>query len=186
MLCKASIHPGAKTALSMQGKAHYFELATKSVQLFGGKDDGLPLWFKKRDWGVRIDSKLTSFLPPELGLVEIEHKGFKVKVSSPARAVMECLYMAPKSQPLLEVFELMEGLNNLRPASVQKLLEGCSSVKVKRLFLYLADKVGHEWFSHIKLDMVDLGSGKRAIVNDGVYVSKYQITVPKELEAVHE
>lgn len=181
-----SVHPAAKTALSMQGKAHYLELSTKAVQLFGGKDDSLPLWFKKRDWGVSVDCKLTSFLPPELGLVETEHKGFKVKVSSPARAVMECLYLAPKSQPLLEVFELMEGLNNLRPSSIQKLLEGCTSVKVKRLFLYLADKVGHEWLSYISLDKVDLGSGKRSIVNDGVYVSKYQITVPKELEAVHE
>lgn len=142
--------------------------------------------FKKRDWGVSVDCKLTSFLPPELGLVKIEHKGFKVKVSSPARAVMECLYLAPKSQPLLEVFGLKEGLNNLRPASVQKLLEGCTSVKVKRLFLFLANKAGHEWLSYISLEKVDLGSGKRAIANDGVYVSKYQITVPKELAAVYE
>jgi hypothetical protein len=165
---------------------NYLELATKSVRLFGGKEDRLPMWFKKRDWGLSVDCKLTSFLPPELGLVEIEHKGFKVKVSSPARALMECLYMAPKSQPLLEVFELMEGLNNFRPASVQALLEACTSVKVKRLFLYLADKAGHEWLSYINLDKVDLGSGKRAIVKDGVYVSKYQITVPKELEVVYE
>ncbi|MDO3386604.1 type IV toxin-antitoxin system AbiEi family antitoxin [Gilvimarinus sp. SDUM040013] len=181
-----SIHPAAKTALSIQGKAHYLELATKSVQLFGGTEDRLPLWFKKRDWGVSVDCKLTSFLPPDIGLVEIGHKSFKVKVSNPARAIMECLYLAPKSQPLLEVFELMEGLNNLRPASVQALLQSCTSVKVKRLFLYLADKAGHEWLSHINLDTVDLGSGKRAIVNDGVYVSKYQITVPKELVSINE
>ncbi len=181
-----SVHPAAKTALSLQGKVHYLELAPKSAQLFGGNDDRLPLWFKRRDWGVKVDCKRSSFLPPELGLVEVEHKSFKVNVSSPARAVMECLYLAPKSQPLLEVFELMEGLNNLRPASVQKLLEGCTSVKVKRLFLYLADKAGHEWLSHINLEKIDLGSGKRAIVNDGVYVSKYQITVPRELETVHE
>lgn len=180
------VHPAAKTALSIQGKAHYLELDTRSVQLFGSKKDSLPLWFKKRDWGVSVDCKLTSFLPPDLGLVEIEHKGFKVKVSSPARAIMECLYLAPKSQPLLEVFELMEGLNNLRPASVQALLQSCTSVKVKRLFLYLGDKAGHEWLSHINLDTVDLGSGKRAIVNDGVYVSKYQITVPKELVSINE
>lgn len=177
------VHPAAKTALSLQGKAHYLELSTKKVQLFGGKGESLPLWFKKRDWGLSVESKLTSFLPPDLGLIEIEHKSFKVKVSSPARAVMECLYLAPKSQPLMEVFELMEGLNNLRPATVQKLLEACTSVKVKRLFLYLADKTAHEWLSYINLDKVDLGSGKRAIVSDGVYVSKYQITVPRELEA---
>lgn len=177
------VHPAAKTALSLQGKAHYLELSTKKVQLFGGNNDSLPLWFKKRDWGLRVESKLTGFLPPALGLVEIHHKSFKVKISSPARALMECLYSAPKSQPLMEVFELMEGLNNLRPATVQTLLEECTSVKVKRLFLYLADKAGHEWLSYINLDKVNLGSGKRAIVSDGVYVSKYQITVPKELEA---
>jgi hypothetical protein len=77
----------------------------------------------------------------------------------------------------------MEGLNNLRPRSVQALLEECTSVKVKRLFLYLAEKAGHEWFDFINLDNIDLGSGKRAIVDGGVYVSKYQITVPKELDS---
>lgn len=176
-----SVHPAAKTALSMQGKAQYLELATKSVQLFGGIEDKLPLWFKNRDWDVSVDCKLTSFLPADLGLVEVDHKSFKVKVSSPARAMMECLYLAPKSQPLMEVYELMEGLNNLRPATVQVLLEACGSVKVKRLFLYLADRAGHEWLNYLKLDQVDLGAGKRAIVPDGVYVPKYQITVPKAL-----
>ena len=90
-------------------------------------------------------------------------------------------YLAPKSQPLLEVFELMEGLNNLRPAAVQGLLESCNSVKVKRLFLYMAVKVGHEWFNRINRDQIDLGSGKRAVVKNGVYISKYEITVPREL-----
>ena len=177
-----SVHPAGKTALSMQGKSHYLELSTKKVQLFGGVDDALPLWFKRHYWGLDLDCKLSSFLPPDLGLVEFEHKSFKVKISSPARAVMECLYLAPKKQPLLEVFELMEGLNNLRPDSVQKLLEDCNSIKVKRLFLYLADKAGHDWLNYLKLDKVGLGSGKRAIVPDGVYIPKYQITVPSELE----
>lgn len=178
-----SVHPAGKTAFSMQGKAHYLELSAKKAQLFGGAEDNLPLWFKKHEWGVQVDCRFTSFLPPELGLVALEHKSFKVKISSPARALMECLYLAPRSQPLLEVFELMEGLNNLRPASVQKLLEECSSVKVKRLFLYMADKAGHDWLDYLKLDKVDLGAGKRAVVPDGVYVAKYQITVPRALEA---
>jgi hypothetical protein len=177
-----TVHPAGKTALSLQGKAHYLELSTKKSQLFGGKNENLPLWFKNWDWGLSIECKLTGFLPPELGLVEIDHKSFKVKVSGPTRAVMECLYLSPKSQPLMEVYELIEGLNNLRPATVQKLLEGCTSVKVKRLFLYLADKAGHEWLSFINLDKVDLGAGKRAIVGSGVYIPKFQITVPKELE----
>lgn len=181
-----SAHPAAKTALSLQGKAHYLELSTKKAQLFGYQGEKLPLWFRKHDWGVAIEHQKTSFLPVEIGLVDIERKNFTVKVSSPARAIMECLYLVPKSQPLMEVFELMEGLNNLRPAVVQKLLEACNSVKVKRLFLYLADKAGHDWLNYLNLEKVDLGSGKRSIVSDGAYVAKYQITVPRELEVRHE
>ena len=179
-----SVHPAAKTALSLQGKAHYLELSTKKVQLFGNQKELLPLWFRKYDWDLAIEYKKTAFLPPDIGLVDILHKSFTVRVSSPARAIMECLYLVPKSQPLIEVFELMEGLNNLRPDLVQRLLEACRSVKVKRLFLYLADKAGHEWLSYINLDKVDLGSGKRSIVSDGVYISKYQITVPKALDSM--
>ena len=176
-----TIHPAGKTALSMQGKSHYLELATKRVQLFGDQNENLPQWFKNRDWEITVNYKATNFLPADLGLVEVEHKNFKVKVSSPARAIMECLYLAPGLQPLQETFELMEGLNNVRPELTQQLLEACKSVKVKRLFLFMADKVGHDWLSYLNLEKIDLGSGKRSIVKDGVYEPRYQITIPKEL-----
>ena len=176
-----TVHPAGKTALSMQGKSHYLELATKRVQLFGDQSEYLPQWFKNRDWKVSVNYRATNFLPAGLGLVEVEHKNFKVKVSSPARAVMECLYLAPRLQPLQETFELMEGLNNMRPALTQQLLETCRSVKVKRLFLFMAEKAGHDWLSYLNLEKIDLGSGKRSIVKDGVYVPRYQITIPKEL-----
>lgn len=178
-----SIHPGAKTALSLLGKTHYLELSMQRCQLFGTQSEKLPSWFKKYDWQLNVEFQSSSFLPAELGMTEHTVKEFEIKVSSPARAVMECLYLAPKRQPLLEVFELMEGLNNLRPKSVQALLEACSSVKVKRLFLYMAEKAGHSWFNYLKLDTIDLGKGKRQIEPEGVYIPKYQITVPKTLEA---
>ena len=179
-----SLHPGGKTALGLQGKAHYLELSPKHVQIFGAHGEHVPLWFKKQDWRVNVKCTLSSFLPAEIGLTEIPHKQFMVKVSEPARAIMECLYLAPKSQSLLEAYELMEGLNNLRPASVQKLLEACNSIKVKRLFLYLAEKANHDWMKYLDLNRVNLGSGKRAIVTSGAYIPKYQITVPKELESM--
>ncbi|MDN7125508.1 type IV toxin-antitoxin system AbiEi family antitoxin [Pseudidiomarina sp. 1APP75-32.1] len=179
-----SVHPGGKTALGLQGKAHYLEFSAKHAQLFGAQGEHVPLWFKKRDWSVDVKCTLSNFLPAEIGLTEITHKQFTVKVSDPARAIMECLYLAPKSQSLLEAYELMEGLNNLRPASVQKLLEVCNSVKVKRLFLYMADKANHAWMQYLDLSRVNLGTGKRAIVASGVYIAKYQITVPKELESM--
>ncbi len=177
-----SIHPAAKTALMLQGKSHYLEFSTTKVQLFSTLSESLPSWFKSYDWGAKLEWNSSSFLPPEIGMTEFKHKGFTINISSPVRAILECLYLTPKKQPLLEVYELVEGLNNLRPMTVQKLLESCASVKVKRLFLYMAEKAGHDWVTYIKQDKIDLGTGKRQVVSDGTYIPKYQITVPKDLE----
>lgn len=177
-----AVHPAGRTALALHGKAHYLELATKRVTLFGGARERLPKWFREYDWGVEVDYYPTSFLPPDAGLLEFNTGAFSINVSSPVRAMMECLYLAPEKQDLVECAELMEGLNNLRPQTVQALLEQCASVKVKRLFLYLAERAGHEWAKHLDLEKVDLGKGKRAVVRGGVYIAKYEITVPKELE----
>ncbi len=177
----SSIHIGAKTALALQGKAHYLQLGNVTATLFGGSDAKLPSWFNKTNWDVKTEYYSTSFLPPELGLVDLELKTFTVKISSPARAIMECLYLAPAQQDLLECYELLEGLTNLRPEQVQALLEACTSVKVKRLFLFLAEKAKHGWFEYLDVSKVDLGTGKRSIVPNGLFHAKYQITVPKEL-----
>lgn len=177
-----TIHPGARTALSFLGKAHYLELSANIVVLFGGSGEKLPAWFKKNNWGVKVNYHETSFLPPDLGLTEIELSNFSIKVSGAARAIMECIHLTPQKQELIECFELMEGLNNLVPKQVQTLLENCQSVKVKRLFLYMAEKADHSWFRHLDLKNVNLGKGKRSIVKNGVLVDKYEITVPRELE----
>lgn len=177
-----TIHPGARTALTLLGKAHYLELNTNKAILFGAGGEKLPTWFTKYDWGVKLDYFETSFLPPDLGFSEVEIKSFSIKVSGAARALMECLYLAPQKQELMECFELMEGLNNLLPNQVQTLLENCKSVKVKRLFLYLAEKSDHSWFKHLDVKKIDLGKGKRSLISNGIFIDKYGITVPKELE----
>jgi len=178
----SAVHPGARTALSLLGKAHYLELAANKAIVFGNGGEKLPAWFQKHDWVVKVEYYPTSFLPADMGLTNKEIKSFSIKISSAARALMECLYLAPDKQELVECYELMEGLNNLSPIQLQPLLEKCQSVKVKRLFLYLAEKAGQEWFKYLDLNKIDLGQGKRSIVKNGVYVSKYKITVPKELE----
>lgn len=177
-----TVHPGGRTALSILGKAHYLELAANRVVLFGDSREKLPAWFRNHDWGVKVDYHGTSFLPSTMGLTEVELKNFTIKVSGAARALMECLYLVPQKQEFMECFELMEGLNNLPPKQVQTLLENCQSVKVKRLFLYMAEKVDHSWFKYLDIKNVDLGKGKRSIIKNGLFVDKYGITVPKELE----
>lgn len=181
----STIHPGGRTALSLLGKAHYVDFAVSKAILFGGADEKLPAWFRSHNWGVALTYHPSSFLPADAGLADFDvpRKSFSIKVSNAPRALMECLYLAPEEQDLVECYQLMEGLNNLRPDLVQHLLEECRSVKVKRLFLYMAEKAHHAWLERLDLKKIDLGGGKRSIVPAGAYVPKYQITVPRELEA---
>jgi len=81
-----------------------------------------------------------------------------------------------------QVDVLMEGLSDLAPRRLQKLLVRCRSVKVKRLFFFFADRHRHAWLKHIERAAIDLGSGKRMLVKEGRYDPTYQITVPKELD----
>jgi hypothetical protein len=74
----------------------------------------------------------------------------------------------------------MEGLPTLRPKLLQKLLEACTSVKAKRLFLHLADATGMPWRDALDDARIDLGKGKRQVVAGGRLDARYGITVPKD------
>ncbi len=180
---KLSIHPAGKTALALLGLGHFIEFTSSNVVLFGSKNENLPTWFKNYDWGTTINYHKTTFLPAEKFLQEREFNNFSIKISNAPRGIMECLYLVPDEQDLMECFHFMESMNNVRPGVVQDLLENCKSIKVKRLFLYLAEKVNHDWFKKLEIEKIDLGNGKRSIVRNGVYISKYKITVPSVLES---
>ncbi len=175
------IHAGAMTALSMQGFAHYVRMGKEQVYLFAPPKASYPAWFKNYDWGTGVQLVRTSILPDGLGLANHEEKTFSIRISSPERAMLECLYLAPEKVDLVECAQVMEGLTTLRPKILQPLLEQCSSIKVKRLFLYLASRAGHAWVKRLDTSRLELGTGDRTVTKGGVYVAQYGITVPKEL-----
>lgn len=177
-----TVHPSAKTALALFGRSHFLEMNQQQVYLFAYEKEVLPSWFKKQPWQPEIVFFTSSFLPAHIGMTRIAYKNFSINIAAPARALLECLYLTPSRTSILECHQIMESLTDLVPAQLQELLEKCSSVKVKRLFLYLADKSNHSWLKHIDKTTIDLGKGKRSFVKQGNYISQYQITVPKELE----
>lgn len=175
------IHVGGKTALQMQGYAHFLPLGKgTAVSLFGLPDVKLPAWFRQYRWGTRIRYTTTSLFAgdPAVGLTKQEMGPFAVRVSAPERAVMEVLYFVPKEESYEEAKLLMEGLTTLRPRLVQTLLESCASVKVKRLFMVLAESCRHAWVKKLDLSKVNFGKGKRMLVRGGRFDSKYNISVP--------
>jgi hypothetical protein len=178
---KMDIHPGGKTALVLLGKAQYLEFKRQSFVLFGNRTEKLPKWMAMHQWMEDLNYFSSTFLPMNLGMVEKEMEGFTILISGATRAMMECLYLSTNDEDLLECYEIMEGLNNLRPKQVQDMLVQCTNIKVKRLFLYLAKKVNHAWYNSLELNKIDLGSGKRKLTAHGVYIPEFRITVPKKL-----
>lgn len=176
-----SVYIGGPTALSMLGFSHYMRNGTETVYLFSFLNTRLPTWFKRYSWNETVTHVKTSFLPEGIGMDEFQETQFPLIISSAERAIFECLYLTPEKLDIIEVYQIMSSLVNLRPGLLQKLLEGCSSVKVKRLFLYMAKKANHQWFQYLDLAFVNLGAGDRNIITNGAYDSEFRITISKEL-----
>ena len=178
------IHAGGKTALELHGHTHFVPARRKNISLFGAPRALLPEWFKKKDWGVSIHYSAPRLFsrPFEQGLSEKTYDSFSIRISSRERAILELLYLVPAQQQYEESRLLFEGLRTLRPSLVQSLLEACQSIKVKRLFLHLAEATNQPWFEDLNVTKIDLGKGKRVIAEGGHFDSKYNISVPK----IHE
>jgi hypothetical protein len=178
------IYIGGKSALQLKGLGHYLAPEIRTLFLYSSSLTSLPKWFKNMDWGINVYfTSLHLFNRTiEDSFTGYKHKEFTLKISAPERAVLEMLYHVPLKQSFDEAMKIMESLTTLRPQLIQKLLEACNSVKVKRLFLYMAESQNHFWFEHLNLNNIDLGSGKRSIVKNGVLNKKYLITVPGESE----
>jgi len=178
---KLPVHAGALTALEMQGQSHYLRFARTTAYLISPPDVAMPDWFK-RHWGPEARHLQTKLLPGDLALTEMQApEGFPLKTATAERAILELLHLAPREFDLMEASLIMEGMTTLRPKLMQSLLEECQSVKVKRLFLYLAERAKLPVFKHLDMDRLDLGTGDRSLTRMGRYVPKYKLLLPREL-----
>ncbi len=175
-----SFHPGGRTALELSGLAHFLPLGdAHPLYLFSRTKDRLPVWFTRLPGAERFQHVRTNFLPQGMGLREHQEGGLSVLVSAPERAVLEFLQaLTPDASGYDHANLIFEGLGTLRPELVQSLLEACASIKVRRLFLHLAERHNHAWFRQLSLEKISLGSGKRVLFPGGRLDSKYLITVP--------
>ncbi len=180
------VHPGGKTALEMKGYGHYLSEKPGRIFLYGGPGLRLPAWFRKGDWGTDILFTGTGLFPAGCrdGFTRSDDREFSIRISAPERAAMEMLYHVPNRIGFEEALMIMENLACLRPQVVERLLEQCIFIKVRRLFMYMAEKHDHPWVSHLDLSKVNFGRGKRLVVKGGVLDRKYDITVPSDKDEV--
>lgn len=181
-----SVHAGGKTALQLKGYAHYLPARQSKVYLYGARGLILPAWFREDRFSVQFVVTRTNLFPADFqeGFTDFRERDFSVRIAAPERAAMEMLHLVPGEVGFDETQLIMENLVALRADVVQRLLEACRSIKVKRLFLYMAEKKEHAWVSKLDVTKVDLGKGKRMIVPHGRLDKKYQITVPATREGM--
>ena len=175
------VHVGGKSALLYHGSTHFLNLGEGVMTLFAPPGTRLPAWFTSHEWGVPIKLITTNLFLSREGLIAHNLGAFAITISSRERAVFEALHLAPQFQSLEEAKLLMAGLTNLRPSVVQRLLEESRSIKVKRLFLLLAEELKLQWVKKLNLERVDLGTGPRTLIKGGKTHPKYLLTVPPHL-----
>ena len=182
-----TVHPSGKTALSLLGKAHYVTTSNKEdLDLFSSAGERLPLWFTSFDWNTSLRHVASNLFSKDLaiGLQTIKKETFEYTVSSAERAILELLYDVPDKESLDEARQIFEGLITLQPDVVTELLKHCTSIKVKRLFMVLAEQFNYLWVSKVNTLSIDFGTGKRKLIPDGFLHQKYQITLPKSWQTL--
>lgn len=206
-LLRLPVSVGGRTALELQGYAHYLSYSQPAVHLYSDKK--LPGWLDKLPVEPKFihhnrtrflpefpstyetlhpsrdkDSDMDAALPGELRALRWGQWSWPLLVSTPERAILELLDELPDQETFHHADVLMEGLANLSPRRLQSLLEPARSVKVKRLFFFFADRHRHAWLKRLDRGAIDLGKGKRMLVKGGKLDRKYQITVPEDMHAV--
>lgn len=192
-----SLHLGGRFALAWQGYEHYLRLGeAAAITLYGL--DRFPGWVRKLPLAERVEycGKGPFDLPALLFTDETTDQALldqglerreatpsgMVVCSTPERAILELCDEASDASGVYEADALIQGMATLRPQRLEVLLRHCHSIKAKRLFLALAERHGHAWFSHLPLDGVGLGRGKRSLVHGGCLHPRYQITLPGDLD----
>jgi hypothetical protein len=174
----SSLHLSGLSSLAHQGLSHYLTMGNETVQLNSIKAIRSPKWLFSQHW--QIEYKCSKVLDEVLttDLTELTVNNQTIKSSVIELAVLEVLEKVMDESSFISASELFQGLTSLRPRKLQSLLERSPSVKVKRLFLFLAHYYQHPWLKRLDENKVELGSGNRQIVQGGYVDKQYQVTVP--------
>ena len=103
-------------------------------------------------------------------------------MSNPERAILELMFDVPNDISFENAIQILQGMTSLSPSKLNELLLVCDNIRVRRIFLWMAERQNHPWFKKLNLENISLGSGNRVLVKGGVLNKKYKITVPQDYE----
>ncbi len=178
------VRVGGRSGLELQGLAHYLPAGdVRRIDLYGfGK---VPSWVPDFPGSFRFEIHTRRlFGPLPEGAVQPRLFGawdWPIPYSTPELAMLELLADVEDAVGFSLADKFFEAAVNFRPDLLNALLNACSQVKAKRLFLWFSDRHGHAWRQTLNTEDIDLGRGKRMLVRGGALDAAYQITVPREM-----
>jgi hypothetical protein len=176
-LCQ--FHVGGKTALELQGKAHFIKFQENEIYVFSHRGFKFPKWMEKNKQKFEFINTPANLFLSQVGLKIFDFGEFQLQISNPARAFCEYMYVAEKFHSYDESYYIMENLHLLSSDLMQEALEECTSVKIKRLVLCLAKIQNVSWYQNLDKSKFELGSGARKEVKNGIYEPEFLITYPR-------
>lgn len=180
-----SVHVSGRSALELQGFAHYLPMkGVQQIHLYGA--DKLPSWVDKMETSYQLILHKTRLfdetVPESLTTKPFGHWDWLVRYATPELALLEMAAEVKQSSDFEVLDKLFESATSLRPKLLMKLFMVCHHIKAKRLFLWFSERHNFAWFKKLDIETIKLGSGKRLIVKGGSLDKKYQITVPKHMK----
>lgn len=178
------VRVGGRSALELQGLAHYLPAGNlRRIHLYGPAK--VPAWVAGFQSPFRFDTHTQRLFDP-LPEAAVHSKPFgawdwPIPYSTPELATLELLAGVREAADFSVADKFFEAAVNLRPDLLHALLQACTQVKAKRLFLWFSDRHGHDWRQVLETDGIDLGRGKRMLIKGGAYDGTYKITVPREM-----
>ncbi|MGO0308732.1 type IV toxin-antitoxin system AbiEi family antitoxin domain-containing protein [Endozoicomonas acroporae] len=185
-----AVHVGGVSALALSGLAQYISPGNrKTVQLYSTTK--LPSWVSRVETTAMLTVNSSRRLWPESlmqtsGLLrshEFAPNLPPLYFSCPEKAILEVIADLPDKFSFEHADELMQSLVNLSPGKLDQVLQACLSIKVKRLFLWLAERHQYPWLARLNVSSYELGSGKRVIAECGALNRKYLITIPRSMSS---
>lgn len=173
------VHLGGISALEHYGLAQNVPFTVDTFYVFNTTErkHKLPRWFLANFPGsVYLQYHL---FDTDVAVDTVSINQLPVLVSAPERAILEVLALVPHAFDYEDAVNLVENCRLARADIFQTLLENCLSIKVKRLFLYLADKCQLPTFKDLNIETLELGTGSRTIGEGGEYIPAYQLIVPR-------
>ena len=184
---KLDVYPGGYSAMTGWHYRHDWIFNPSMERLYGTDVDKIPenLLSDKR-WKRKFYLYQSDWFPKNLGIDRIKTRGYELRIPCLERSLLEMVYNINKRITIDTVFNYFMDLPQINPKKIQKLLEQCSSEKIKRFGLFLAEETYFDYFKKIDSTNIKLNLNKNLDITDGHhspnYVFKYNIDVPGHLD----